>query len=175
MSSETSDTSYTEEFCDYFACCKKAVCYCDKCNNKLCSLHESDNHDCSKYYCRINGCRNKATWTCGGCKQILCELHSKLSNHNCINCFYCGRKATSFCTGSKDCDHYVCSINGCFEHVEACPPFSTYKYKGSRSGYPTTPCPRCHGLRYFNEGRDACPNCQALDRVGAFFESSNAI
>ena len=25
----------------------------------------------------------------------------------------------------------------------------------------TTQCPRCHGLRYFNGGRDACPNCQA--------------
>lgn len=146
-----------KEFCNSFACCKYAVCYCDKCYKYLCSIHEHDDHKCSKYYCKQNGCTQKATWTCSGCKQIFCESHSQLSNHNCINCYYCYRKVNSFCTGSKGCDHYVCSMTNCDEHVRACP---NYNYN-SNSYYRTTPCPRCHGLRYFNEGRDACPNCQA--------------
>lgn len=147
-----------DKFCDCFGCTNSAECYCDKCNNYLCSEHEFDDI-CSQYYCRQNKCRNKATWTCGGCNIIFCESHSPISNHNCITCYYCSRKATSFCTGLKGCDRYVCSAYNCESHIRACPLiYYDNSYKGC---YPTTPCPRCHGLRYFNNGRDACSNCQA--------------
>lgn len=147
----------SDKFCDCFGCVKYAECYCDKCNYYLCSTHEFKDHNCSKYYCRQDGCREKATWTCDGCKKILCTSHSNFTNHNCSTCYYCNRKATNFCTGNKGCDKYVCSMYNCDGHVRACP----YNSNNSNNSFRTTPCPRCYELRYFNGGRDPCPNCQA--------------
>ena len=149
----------SDTFCDYFACTESAECYCEKCRKYLCSTHEFENHNCSKYYCRQNGCREKATWTCDGCKKILCNSHFDFTNHNCTDCHYCYRKATNFCTGNKGCNKYVCSMYNCDGHVRACP--YNNSNNSNNSYFRTTPCPRCYGLRYFNGGRDPCPNCQA--------------
>lgn len=139
----------SDTYCSTFSCINSAEYYCDKCNKEICEECNNEHNKCSRYYCKEQDCLNKATWKCEGCKKILCEFHSDIPCHDCIECRYCYNKATRYCSGQRGCNNYVCSMNNCSGHTQAC------------SSNERTLCWRCHGLRYFNNGRDPCPNCQA--------------
>ena len=70
-----------------------------------------------EYSCEQGYCTDPVTWKCTACNKILCKRHSRIENHDCKSCYYCGKKSTGYC---DLCGEQSCSKGGCTKHKNAC-------------------------------------------------------